>query len=54
VVVVAHGIVLQAALRLLGVDDPPHLSNGGWLTVASYDRRDVASIASEAPCSSIT
>jgi broad specificity phosphatase PhoE len=54
VVVVAHGMVLQAALRCLGVDDAPHLPNGGWLAVASYDRRVVASIASEAPCSSIT
>jgi glucosyl-3-phosphoglycerate phosphatase len=54
VVVVAHGIVLRAALRHLGVDDPPHLPNGGWLSVASYDRREVASIASEASCSSIT
>jgi broad specificity phosphatase PhoE len=54
VVVVAHGIVLQAALRHLGVDDAPHLPNGGWVEVAPYDRRSVASIASEAPCSSIT
>jgi probable phosphoglycerate mutase len=52
-VVVAHGIVLQAALRQLGVDDPPHLANGGWLALASYDRREVASIP-EVPCSSTT
>jgi probable phosphoglycerate mutase len=54
VVVVAHGLVLQAALRHLGVEDAPHLGNGGWLAMASYDRREVVSIASEAPCSSIT
>ena len=54
VVVVSHGVVLQAALRVLGVDDAPHLANGEWLAVGSYDRRQVVSIASEAPCSSTT
>jgi probable phosphoglycerate mutase len=36
VVVVSHGIALQAALRHLVGDiagDPPHLVNGGWLVV---------------------
>ena len=31
VVVVSHGLALQAALRLQGVDDAPHLENGAWM-----------------------
>jgi len=54
VVVVSHGVVLQAALGVLGVDDAPHLSNGQSLTVGPYARRQVVSIASEATCSSTT
>jgi probable phosphoglycerate mutase len=34
VVVVSHGLALQAALRILGHDDPPHLENGQWMAVA--------------------
>jgi glucosyl-3-phosphoglycerate phosphatase len=33
VVVVAHGVVLQAALGRLGVARPPHLANGEYLRV---------------------
>jgi len=31
IVVVSHGVALQAALRLQGVDDAPHLDNGAWI-----------------------
>jgi probable phosphoglycerate mutase len=33
IVVVTHGLALQAALRVLGHEDPPHLDNGQWLDV---------------------
>ncbi len=32
-VILSHGLVLQAALRQLGVVDPPHLGNGRYLNV---------------------
>jgi glucosyl-3-phosphoglycerate phosphatase len=36
VVVVSHGLALQAALRVLGQDDPPHLENGQWMAVEGW------------------
>jgi glucosyl-3-phosphoglycerate phosphatase len=51
IVVVAHGIVLEAALGALGVADAPHLPNGGW---RSYDRRQFASNVRERRCTSTT
>jgi broad specificity phosphatase PhoE len=51
IVVVAHGIVLQAALGAVGDADAPHLPTGGW---RSYDRRQLASNVRERRCTSTT